>query len=185
VFYPICYASTVKIMQRKGILKKIRFEVFKRDSFTCQYCGAKAPNVVLEVDHLEPVAEGGTDDILNLITSCKPCNSGKSDRKLSDTSLLDKQRQQLEELQERKEQIEMMFQWQKSLMSLDDQVVEQLAGFWSELVGSYSLNENGKRNLRKLLRRHDLNEIMEAMRTAVGHYLQYFNMMMVSQLMNP
>lgn len=38
--------------RRKPISKKIRFEVFKRDGFTCQYCGRMAPDVVL-VDYLE------------------------------------------------------------------------------------------------------------------------------------
>ena len=31
-------------MEREPISKKLRFEVFKRDSFTCQYCGSKAPD---------------------------------------------------------------------------------------------------------------------------------------------
>lgn len=105
-------------MSRENLSKKGRFEVFKRDSFTCQYCGAKAPDVLLQVDHIVPVSKGGTNDILNLITSCQPCNAGKSDRELSDTSILDKQRQQLEDLQERREQIEMMINWQRELMHL-------------------------------------------------------------------
>ncbi len=160
-------------MQRKSLSKKLRFEVFKRDSFTCQYCGGKAPDITLQVDHLEPVSKGGTNDILNLITSCKDCNSGKSNRRLSDTSLLDKQRQQLEDLQERKEQIEMMFQWQKSLTNLDDQVIDQLSEFWNELTVSYSLNDNGKRGLRKLLRQNELSEVMQAMKIAAEQYLEY------------
>ena len=41
--------------KRKGISKKTRFDVFKRDSFTCQYCGKSAPDVVLQVDHINPV----------------------------------------------------------------------------------------------------------------------------------
>ena len=45
--------------ERKTISKKIRFEVFKRDSFTCQYCGRMAPYIVLEVDHINAVANGG------------------------------------------------------------------------------------------------------------------------------
>ena len=63
--------------KRQPISKKLRFEVFKRDSFTCQYCGLKAPDVILEVDHIKPVKEGGTNDLLNLITSCYICNRGK------------------------------------------------------------------------------------------------------------
>ena len=55
--------------KRRKLSKKIRFEVFKRDNFTCQYCGRKAPDVVLEVDHIIPVAKGGKNNIMNLITS--------------------------------------------------------------------------------------------------------------------
>ena len=63
---------------------RIRFEVFKRDDFTCQYCGKKSPEVVLEADHIVPKAEGGSDDIINLRTSCWACNSGKSDKPLNE-----------------------------------------------------------------------------------------------------
>ena len=64
--------------KRKKLGKKIRFEVFKRDSFTCQYCGQSAPQVILEVDHIVPVSKGGDDELTNLITSCRDCNRGKS-----------------------------------------------------------------------------------------------------------
>ncbi|MFC1713629.1 HNH endonuclease [Candidatus Poribacteria bacterium] len=159
--------------ERKPIPKKLRFEVFKRDSFTCQYCGRKAPDIILQIDHIEPVSKGGTNDILNLIASCKDCNAGKSDRRLSENAVIDKRRQQLEELQERKEQIEMMFEWQKSLLNLDDEVVDRLADYWSELVPGYSLNENGIRGLRKLKTKFSIEEIMEAMKTAADQYLTY------------
>lgn len=64
------------------ISKKLRFEVFKRDEFTCTYCGQKPPTVVLECDHIIPVASDGPDAIENLTTSCFDCNRGKSDRGL-------------------------------------------------------------------------------------------------------
>lgn len=62
---------------RKSLSKKSRFEIFKRDRFTCQYCGNQPPNVVLVIDHIEPVANGGSNDVMNLITSCEGCNQGK------------------------------------------------------------------------------------------------------------
>lgn len=65
--------------KRKALSKRTRFEVFKRDEFTCQYCGGKPPNVVLVIDHIMPVASGGSNAQTNLITSCDSCNSGKSD----------------------------------------------------------------------------------------------------------
>ncbi len=75
--------ATSKWPARKPLSKRVRFEVFKRDSFTCQYCGAHPPAVILHVDHIKPVAEGGRNDIDNLVTACQPCNSGKSDVPLS------------------------------------------------------------------------------------------------------
>ena len=163
----------VSMAKRKGLSIKIRFEVFKRDSFTCQYCGQKAPDVLLELDHIDPVSKGGANDILNLITSCKGCNRGKSNRTLADSAVLDKRRQQLEELQERKEQIEMMFEWQKGLLDLNDEVVSKLANFWSEQVPGYHLNENGIKGLKKLNKRFEVDEIMAAIKIAAEHYLEY------------
>lgn len=60
-----------------GLSVRVRFEVFKRDDFTCQYCGVRSPEVILEVDHIHPVSDGGTDEPINLITSCWSCNRGK------------------------------------------------------------------------------------------------------------
>src|SRR3990167_2972010 len=66
------------------ISKSQRFEIFKRDGFTCQYWGLRPPDAVLEVDHIEPRAAGGSDDELNLVTSCWECNRGKGARQLRD-----------------------------------------------------------------------------------------------------
>jgi hypothetical protein len=63
---------------RRSLSVRTRFEVFKRDEFTCRYCGRKSPEIVLEVDHVVPVCEGGDDDQMNLVTACWECNSGKS-----------------------------------------------------------------------------------------------------------
>jgi len=159
--------------KRKGLSKKIRFEVFKRDSFTCQYCGSKAPDVLLHIDHIKPVAKGGDNDLLNLITACQGCNSGKSDRELDDSTVIKKQRDQLEALQERKEQIEMMFDWQKALLELNDNVVDQLSNYWAELIPGFHFNENGLRKLRQLQKKYEIDEIMHAMKIAVDQYLRY------------
>lgn len=40
---------------------------------------ASADGVALEVDHMQPVSKGGTNDEENLWTLCKPCNQGKRD----------------------------------------------------------------------------------------------------------
>ena len=61
-----------------AVTKRTRYEVLKRDNHTCRYCGATAPDVKLHVDHVIPVALGGTDKPDNLVAACKDCNSGKT-----------------------------------------------------------------------------------------------------------
>ena len=73
--------------ERKTLQKKTRFQVFKRDEFKCCYCGRCPPNVVLEVDHIIAVANGGTNQIDNLITSCFDCNRGKGAEPLASVPL--------------------------------------------------------------------------------------------------
>lgn len=57
--------------------QRLRFQALQRDAFTCQYCGRKAPDVVLEVDHVIPRSSGGSDSLENLRTACRECNQGK------------------------------------------------------------------------------------------------------------
>lgn len=73
-------------MPRQSTGKRLRFEIFKRDSFTCQYCGRTPPDATLVIDHINPVALGGDNDPLNLITSCETCNQGKADKPLTKIS---------------------------------------------------------------------------------------------------
>lgn len=68
-------------VKRKAISAKTRLEVFERDGFQCVYCGAY-PGAGLTVDHIRPLADGGTDDRDNLATACLECNLGKGDRPL-------------------------------------------------------------------------------------------------------
>lgn len=65
---------------RKSTGKRLRFEIFERDSYTCRYCGAQPPAVVLVADHVLPVKENGQTSADNLVTACEACNQGKADR---------------------------------------------------------------------------------------------------------
>jgi 5-methylcytosine-specific restriction enzyme A len=58
----------------------IRHQVLQRDRRQCVHCGRKPPQVTLEVDHIQPISKGGSNDISNLQTLCFDCNRGKSDR---------------------------------------------------------------------------------------------------------
>ena len=60
------------------ISKRLRYEILRRDNHSCRYCGATAPTARLTIDHVVPVALGGTDDPANLVAACADCNNGKS-----------------------------------------------------------------------------------------------------------
>lgn len=162
-------------MKRKGIPKSIRFEVFKRDKFTCQYCGGKVPDVILQIDHIEPVSKGGDNGIINLITSCFECNIGKSDKKLSDNSAVEKQRKQMELLQERREQIELMFKWKKSLSSLDDETLEMIREYIEAKIHPFAVSDNGMNSLRTYLKKYKIDEVLDAIDVSATTYLKFSN----------
>lgn len=155
--------------ERKAIPKKIRFEVLKRDKFTCQYCGRQAPDVVLNIDHITPIAKGGTNDITNLITSCFDCNSGKSDRELSDDAVVKKQKAQLDLLQERREQLEMMHEWQMQLtnefMSETTIVADVVMN-----VSGYELRRSELAEVRKMIDQFGIQTVCDAARIAFTKY---------------
>ncbi len=80
----------------KGITRGQRFRVFEMDNFTCQYCGAKTPDVKLEIDHIIPILRSGDDSMENLITACYDCNRGKRGRVLINDTLINTRKQRLE-----------------------------------------------------------------------------------------
>lgn len=148
-------------MARKPISQKTRFEVFKRDKFTCQYCGKRAPDVVLHCDHIEPVAAGGKGDILNLITACVDCNAGKGARKLTDGSAVEKQQRQLADLEERRQQLEMMLKWRAGLANEGDRKVDALAEEIRVHMG-VGLNDFGRKLAKQWLKKYDFTDLLDA-----------------------
>ena len=68
------------IGSNRNISPRVRFAVFVRDNYKCQYCGRKGPEVSLHVDHKTPASLGGSNDMDNLVTACSECNLGKSNR---------------------------------------------------------------------------------------------------------
>lgn len=156
--------------ERKSLTKKVRFEVFKRDSFTCQYCGSKAPDVILEVDHINPVSKGGTNELINLITSCYSCNRGKSDRKLSDNSVVEKQRKQIEELNLRRQQLEMMLQWRDGEIKLKQEENKKVVDYFNNHFKNYTLNKKGEGKLNELVKKFGIINVLNAIDTAINNY---------------
>ena len=69
--------------QRALMTKKLREEIKERDNYTCCTCGnsiKQEPNLLLEVDHIKPIAKGGITEKSNLQTLCWRCNRAKGAR---------------------------------------------------------------------------------------------------------
>lgn len=62
---------------RQPINQRKRQKIFERDNFTCVNCGAKGDFNALEVDHIIPVSQNGTNEYSNLQTLCYKCNMDK------------------------------------------------------------------------------------------------------------
>lgn len=82
--------------------RKLRHEVFKRDGYRCRECRASKDETSLEIDHILPVAKGGTNDIDNLQTLCCECNrmkytdtwvGGETDLKVAQNELINLEEQ--------------------------------------------------------------------------------------------
>lgn len=167
----VCFKGVGEMTDRKALSKKLRFEIFKRDSFTCQYCGRSAPEIVLEIDHIRPISKDGEEEITNLITSCFDCNRGKSDRELSDDTVIAKRKSQLDELQTRREQIEMMLDWQNTLVDISGQELSAAVEFINSFILGHCLNEVGVERVRKSIKRYGLAEVLESARISASQYL--------------
>jgi 5-methylcytosine-specific restriction endonuclease McrA len=57
-----------------------RRNVFKRDHWTCQYCGCQPGSEELTIDHVIPRSHGGSSTWENCVLACIGCNSRKADR---------------------------------------------------------------------------------------------------------
>lgn len=156
--------------ERKPISKKLRFEVFKRDSFRCQYCGRSAPDVILEVDHIVPVAKGGKNDVMNLITSCRDCNRGKGKKMLTENEVMAKQKAQLDELNERREQMEMMIKWRTDLKSIERQQVDAILERITELSG-FACLDGDDTTILKYIKRFSFQEVYDAVEISFLRYI--------------
>lgn len=146
--------------------KRMRFECFKRDGFQCQYCGRTPPQVVLEADHIIPVAGGGLDALGNLATACFDCNRGKSDVPLNSVSR--PLAEVMAEAAEKHEQLEAYNQFLLDQRALEDSRIEQVGVYWfGRLVkptqrGKFVFGPDRAQSARAFLRRLPLAHVLEA-----------------------
>lgn len=161
-----------------ALSKRVRFEVFKRDGFTCQYCGRRPPEAVLHVDHVKPRCEGGSDELINLVTSCMECNLGKGPRELSDDSLARLQQSEVMSAKERAEiaierrdQLEQYLEWKSAEDDLTSFQIDSICDRWAKLSNS-TINDLGRVQVAELLEKHGFNEVYEAVAQVCKRHLK-------------
>lgn len=149
---------------KRSVSKKTRFEIFKRDNFTCQYCGAQPPTVTLVVDHIQPKVADGSCEPINLITACEACNQGKGGRLLGDIHPRpDADLMYLETMQEIAE-IERFTKAQKLLQEKQKQMIEMLQNIWTTLSEEDWVPSDAE--MLKMIRKGSLEVCKEAVTLA-------------------
>lgn len=146
--------------------KRTRFEVFKRDKFTCQYCGRRPPEVVLQCDHIVPVAKGGVDDRENLTTACFACNIGKSDVPLENVApALDELEllAGIQEMLERKVELERQTVVANATRQAVEEAVDIVQRWWGEsFAGTRAVDVFERPSVRRFLNRITLDDLRVA-----------------------
>jgi len=75
-----------EVVKRPRLTVKLnKKEIFRRDKYRCQYCGASGPT--LTVDHVVPQRLGGESTWDNLVTACAKCNHKKGGQTLEQSGL--------------------------------------------------------------------------------------------------
>lgn len=152
---------------REQISKKLRFDVFKRDGFRCTYCGAvPSETVLLEVDHIHPVIEGGTNDGDNLVTACFDCNRGKGRRLL--TAIPQSLEDKATETAEREAQIRAYYEILEAKKQRKDDELWSIADIYIQRYSDDSILRSRLASIRTFLDRLDYYEVLEAMELATN-----------------
>lgn len=151
---------------REHMSKRLRFEIFKRDGFRCVYCGASPQDAPLEADHVVAVANGGTNDPENLVTSCKTCNGGKSDVPLDEHRIRVSSLNALDAL-EHAEQIRGYLAAQRELAEAKEALAEELRMAWEELIDQGTTTQE-RATLRRFLGEFAFPDLVKAMQIAAS-----------------
>lgn len=150
----------------RPISVRLRFEVFKRDAFTCRYCGRASPEVVLEVDHVIPVCDDGSNDEMNLVTACWECNRGKSHVPLTSLVTGEDPHERAVMLLERERQLVEYNAVLATVCARVDRDAEELALLWEEATGG-TMYEREFTSLKTALSRYPSEAVRQAMDAAI------------------
>lgn len=142
----------------KTIPKKIQKEVLRQDAFKCVFCGQSAPDVYLHICYIIPAESGGKASLDNLTAICGKCCNQPSTAK------------------QQQEQFDMYTEWLKDNNYQTDHILEQkvdvVCEHFKEIVQGYSVNDNGRINIRKDISRFGFNAVIQALNKSAKQYLR-------------
>ena len=156
-------------MKRTPIGKRLRFQIFERDGFTCQYCGKNPPDVKLEIDHIIAVSTGGTNDPENLRTSCWACNAGKSNKPLGSVA---NDKDSLRRAQEALESVDTAKQFAKA-MKARESVRRDIVEFVCSCLASKTCKNNTVSSILFAVEHHGSEQVMRWFERAASVTAQY------------
>jgi len=144
--------------QIANVSQETQYNIFRRDGFACRRCKKKVPSVVLYVGYETPPEDGGTDDVDNLITLCYDCSGGHP----------------LEMLSERRKQLEMMLQWQRTLKDFKEDMNGIVIDYVNGKIGpGRSLNNKGKKDVISALKISNIDIVLNTIDDVFDKYVEY------------
>lgn len=152
-------------LTRTPLSKRQRFAVFKRDSFRCQYCGRTPPDVVLEVDHVQPVARGGSSDVENLLTACFDCNRGKGAEPLSVAPLSVTNRTEI--LKEKQAQLKAYNGLLAKISAAKQADIQGVVDVYDDAFDGWTLDDSARASISQFLNHLPKQIVIDAMLLAV------------------
>ena len=160
--------------KRKPLSPKRRFDILERDNFTCQSCGAKqSDDVLLEVDHIEPVSKGGTNDIDNLVTLCYKCNRGKGARILGEKQSVRLEESRVDEMHQKMQQRQAYIKYKEKLRNADAQHHQEIIEIVNKIcnhhfnkyeifLSEHALSSSQTSNFYKYQKKHGVEKLIDS-----------------------
>lgn len=145
----------------ENISKDLELAVFEKDSFTCQKCGRKVPNVVLLVLYKKSPECGGNDAISNLITWCHECAEAHDIIGMQNI---------------KREQLEMFFHWKQIGNDYSDDELRMLIEYINQKIRPWHwVNKTGEKKIRKEMRLNNITDIIDVIDEAFESSIEYEN----------
>lgn len=156
---------------RKPLGNAKRFKILQRDGFRCQYCGGTPPSVVLEVDHIVAVANGGDNAEENLVTACSGCNHGKFTRDVGAEQLPRDYAALAEDAKQKTKQLRAYQQHLAELRRTMNEAIDFVGrAYWGgDLTWSYENSQKERSQVERFIKLLGLGDVEEAARVTYAN----------------